>query len=137
MTKDQTRPGQAGRAKTTRRRAQARRKGWYVVIGFCCVLAAIVLLTANENFTAPWSSAAHSNNQTKTANSETAHTGTIVVQKGDLRCERAKFDNDTGAITDSFRCENENKVVLDAHGMPVPVATVHRLDTISKSFSGR
>jgi hypothetical protein len=135
MTKDQTHPGQARRAKTTRRRAQARRKSWYVVIGFCCVAAAIVLLAANENFIAPWSSAARSNSEATTANSETAHTGTIVVQKGDLRCERAKFDNDTGRITDRSNCEN--KVILDAQGVPVPVATFHRLDTISKSFSGR
>ncbi len=99
------------------------------------MFAAMILLATNADFAASWFSAASSNEEIPAANSEATHTGTIVVQSGEIRCERAKFDNDTGRITSSSSCENE--VVLDAHGLPVPVATVHRLDTISKSFSGR
>jgi hypothetical protein len=136
MTKDQTHPGQAQSAKAIRRRTQARRKRWYALVGFFCVLAVMILLATNADFAAPWFSAASSEDkEISSANSEATHTGTIVVQSGEIRCERAKFDNDTGRITNSSTCESE--VVLDAHGRPVPVATVRRLDTISKSFSGR
>jgi hypothetical protein len=46
-----------------------------------------------------------------------------------------KFDNDSGRTIDNIkRCEDN--VVLDAKNIPVPVGTLHRLDAISKSFSG-
>jgi hypothetical protein len=65
-----------------------------------------------------------------------ARIGTIILQRDDGRCEQIKFDNDSGrTIKDTVPCEN--KIVLDAHGVPVPQGTVHRLDAISKSFFGR
>jgi len=61
--------------------------------------------------------------------------GTIVIHSGDDGCEQIKFDNKTETTVNSRSpCP---KQVLDAHGVPVPQGTVHRLDAISKSFFGR
>lgn len=61
-------------------------------------------------------------------------TGIIARQVGNQECVVARFDNATGRTTGASGCTNG--VVLDAHGVPVPVGTIHRLDAISKSFSG-
>ena len=46
-------------------------------------------------------------------------------------CRQQVFDNQTGRVTQSSRpCE-------DAPGDGVPLGTIHRLNAISKSFSGR
>ena len=43
------------------------------------------------------------------------------------------FNNQTGQISDrSSQCPSD--VVLDARGMPVPIGTLHTLNSISKSF---
>ncbi len=61
--------------------------------------------------------------------------GTIEFQTDQNRCDLMKFDNDTGrTIAAPSNCQNN--VTLDAHGIPVPTGTIHRLDSISKSFSG-
>ena len=55
------------------------------------------------------------------------------MQTDENKCELMKFDNETGrTIENTARCRND--VTMDAHGAPVPVGTVHRLDAISKSF---
>lgn len=62
--------------------------------------------------------------------------GIIVQQLDGDRCKQTKFDNDSGRTIENLApCDNE--VFLDAHGIPVPQGTVHRLDAISKSFLGR
>ncbi len=61
--------------------------------------------------------------------------GSISQQTDKGRCELVKFDNYTGrTMENSKHCETT--VVRDAHGIPVPVGTVRRLDSISKSFLG-
>ena len=64
------------------------------------------------------------------------HEGHIVVMAADGdRCKQLKFDNDTGRIDqDATPCDNNNKVIFDKTGAPVPVGTVRRLDAISRSF---
>jgi hypothetical protein len=50
-------------------------------------------------------------------------------------CSTGAFDNKTGRITHSDEpCETVSR---DANGVPIPVGTMHRLDSISKAFSGR
>jgi hypothetical protein len=66
--------------------------------------------------------------------SATDQTGIIARQVGNQQCTVAHFDNATGRTTEASGCTNE--IVLDAHGIPVPIGTIHRLDAISKSFSG-
>lgn len=46
-----------------------------------------------------------------------------------------KFDNRTGRTIENER-HCENTTTLDAQGIPVPEGTIHRLDSISKSFLG-
>ena len=49
-------------------------------------------------------------------------------------CAQQVFDNQTGRMTTTPQpCQ---ATVYDSNGMPVPVGTIHRLDSISKSFSG-
>ena len=50
-------------------------------------------------------------------------------------CAQQAFDNQTGRMTSSPQpCQT---TVYDDNGVPVPVGTIHRLDSISKSFTGR
>lgn len=68
------------------------------------------------------------------ASAEEQRTGRIVLQIDPNQCRQMKFDNVTGQIgTESAPCER----ILDSHGMPVPLGTLHRLDAISKSFAHR
>lgn len=61
--------------------------------------------------------------------------GRITIERGDRKCEHLEFDNDTGQIISSSKpCVAE---VASDNGVPVPLGTMHRLDAISKSFSGR
>jgi hypothetical protein len=54
-----------------------------------------------------------------------------LVGKG---CSQQVFDNQTGRMRQSqLPCE---ATTFDSNGIPVPVGTIHRLDAISKSFSG-
>ena len=67
------------------------------------------------------------------ATAERLPTGTVA--ESDIKvCRRLRFDGDGRVFQDAVPCDNVT--VLDAHGKPVPVGTMHRLDAISKSFSG-
>jgi hypothetical protein len=50
-------------------------------------------------------------------------------------CIRQQFDNKTGRVT--RLPEACDSIERDSNGVPIPVGTIHRLDAISKSFSGR
>jgi hypothetical protein len=64
------------------------------------------------------------------------HVGKIMIKRGDQVCERLKFDNDTGQMIGSpGSCVTEADG--DAQNVPLPIGTMHRLDAISKSFSGK
>jgi hypothetical protein len=63
--------------------------------------------------------------------SEAKHRNANVVDELSHQCQ--SFDNHTGRMTLAGPCRAP---VLDSNGVPVPSGTVHRLDTISKSFSG-
>jgi hypothetical protein len=98
-------------------------------------VGAIVLLAVTTKITLPWISQAFSKSQMQPANSQEVRTGTIELQRDQGQCELLKFDNDTGrTIEDSKRCHSD--VTLDAHGVPIPMETVHRLDSIIRSFLG-
>jgi hypothetical protein len=50
-------------------------------------------------------------------------------------CAQQAFDNQTGRMTSAPQpCQT---TVYDGNGVPVPLGTIHRLDSISKSFPGR
>jgi hypothetical protein len=61
-------------------------------------------------------------------------TARITKDLGSKGCSQEAFDNKTGRMTRSPQpCD---ATTYDGNGMPVPVGTIHRLDAISKSFSG-
>ena len=125
-------------AQTARsRRRHSRRQGWYALVISFCGLATIACLIAIMEFStlAPFFTGAKS--LEPISDLRQAHTGTIVLQRDDGRCEQKKFDNDTGKIVDMASAPCEDQVINDAHGVPIPQGTVRRLDTISRAFSGR
>lgn len=62
--------------------------------------------------------------------------GTVVLKTEGDRCERMKYD-EAGRVVDQFKpCANAD-LMLDEHGRPLPVGTMHRLDAISNSFLSR
>ena len=59
--------------------------------------------------------------------------GTIVLHPAGKGCQTKTFDNRTGQISDaSGPCPNDTP--LDAKGAPIPMGTVHTMNSISKSF---
>jgi hypothetical protein len=70
-----------------------------------------------------------------TGNSSDVGVGSISQQTDKGRCELMKFDNYSGRTVENST-HRETTIVRDARGVPVPVGTVHRLDSISKSFLG-
>jgi hypothetical protein len=61
-------------------------------------------------------------------------TAKITKESDGRGCSRQVFDNQTGSMGRTQEpCEATS---YDADGAPVPVGTLHRLDAISKSFSG-
>ena len=136
-TSDNSSPGDAParRANAARlRQVRARRRRWYAVAFSVSVLAAGVWLVLGTNVPQFFVSRVASDGAATAAPVE-HRTGMIVVQTDANRCQQREFDNDTGRVLDSA-APCGSGVVLDAHGVPVPVGTVHRLGAISKSFSG-
>jgi hypothetical protein len=97
------------------------------------MFAVFIFVAISGKLTTVWSSQASAEGETQSANSESARIGVIVLQTDEDRCERMKFDNDTGRTIENFK-SCDNTVILDSHGVPVPLGTLHRLDAISRSF---
>jgi hypothetical protein len=115
-------------------RQRASRGCRHVFIGSACVCAMIIALGVTAT-TLPWLANVVSSKQPQPVDMQGMRIGTIEVQTGQDQCDLLKFDNDTGrTISESKSCHGD--VALDAHGVPVPTGTVHRLDSISKSFLG-
>ncbi|HEY6618086.1 MAG TPA: hypothetical protein VIY68_00945 [Steroidobacteraceae bacterium] len=105
-----------------------------IVISFLLASGLVAALAVFAQWGVPWLSQAISNTALNTPDVENLQIGTLTVQTDGNECELMKFDNATGrTIENTARCRKD--VTLDAHGAPVPMGTVHRLDAISKSFS--
>jgi hypothetical protein len=60
--------------------------------------------------------------------------GAIVLPPSNNKCRQIAFNNDTGKMIETSRpCET--KPVLDEKGVPVPEATIRRMDSIRQGFS--
>ena len=60
--------------------------------------------------------------------------GSIVLPATNNRCRQIAFNNDTGRMVETSRpCEN--KPALDEKGIPIPEATMRRMDSIRQTFS--
>jgi len=59
--------------------------------------------------------------------------GSIVLKAENNRCRQIAFNNDTGQMKETSKpCYD--KPVLDEKGVPVPAATIRRMDTIREVF---
>jgi len=120
----------AGVGTRTKRHRSHRR---YAVIFYICSGALVIALIAVTRIASPWLDGSRKA-ELQLPGSAKVHIGTIAEQIGDEQCALAKFDNNTGQVTKATGCKSA--AVLDARGVPVPMGTVHRLESISKSFSG-
>jgi len=60
--------------------------------------------------------------------------GAILLPPANNRCRKIAFNNDTGRMVETSRpCEK--KPALDEKGIPVPEATMRRMDSIRQGFS--
>jgi hypothetical protein len=134
MIKNYNGGGQTQSLKGASRRRSSRGRR-HVFVGSACVCAMITVLGVTANTTLPWLVNVISSKQPQPVDVQEMRIGTIEVQTGQEQCDVLKFDNDTGrTINESKSCHGN--VALDAHGVPIPMGTVHRLDSISKSFLG-
>jgi hypothetical protein len=59
--------------------------------------------------------------------------GSIVLKAENNRCRQIAFNNDTGAMKETSRPCYDKPVLVDK-GVPVPDATIRRIDTIRQGF---
>jgi hypothetical protein len=125
----------AQRAKAARSgQVRAKRQRWYALAMSFCMLIAVVWLAVGTDVPQRVYALATSH-EASDADTDGARTGKIIVQTDLDHCRQGTFDNNNGRIvSNDGPCEGD--IVLDAHGMPVPTGTIHRLNSISKSFSG-
>lgn len=122
-------------AQTAHIRVHGRRKHKQVLSRFVFASALCVSLAAIVAFSVVQLGRSGSSNGAQLDNSNDVGIGTVVRQTNREQCELVKFDNYTGrTIENSGHCEN--MVVQDARGVPIPLGTIHRLDSISRSFLG-
>jgi hypothetical protein len=60
--------------------------------------------------------------------------GSIVLPAADNKCRQIAFNNDTGRMVESNRPCSTRRAV-DEKGVPIPEATIRRLDTIRQGFA--
>lgn len=118
----------AGAAQTSRRGRQ-RRLSWIILLSLGTVAGAAVLLGLSPALFSGRSSITVTGSA-----SESAPTGAIAESDREF-CKRLRFDDAGRAFQDVVPCDGES--TRDARGQSVPAGTMHRLDAISKSFSGR
>jgi hypothetical protein len=114
----------------------SRRQGRYALVISLCALAAMAGLTTIASFSALIPLRASSEGSAPVSEPREERMGTVILHRGEDGCKEMKFDNDSGRTVENF-APCDNKLVLDAHGIPVPQGTVHRLDAINRSFLGR
>jgi hypothetical protein len=128
------RPTGTGSARPLSHRTQQRRRG---LIAGCSVLfvAALIAVAVVIATRSPKSVTALNAAPVTTTTSELdLRTAKITQDLDGKGCSQQVFDNQTGRMRQSqLPCE---ATTFDSNGVPVPVGTIHRLDAISKSFSG-
>jgi hypothetical protein len=71
-----------------------------------------------------------------THGTDESRTGKIVMQTDAGQCAQKEFDNANGHIGDDLK-QCDNQIKFDEQGRPIPMGTIHRLGSISRSFFGR
>jgi hypothetical protein len=121
-------------SRSSRKSVKQYQIGWCLTVGVGSMLALIIALIMTPNVTTAWFHSPTFNRDTESTDTGETRIGTIAVQMGDEQCALVRFNNDTGQIVKTNHCKKS--VVLDSNGVPVPMGSVHRLDSISKSFLG-
>ncbi len=122
-------------AKKAHPRSAKRSKRWYALAIVAVACAAIIYLGMNWQ---PGSGPSQwiADRPTPARDADESRIGKIVVQTNPGQCVEMKFDNTDGRFVDGLKpCDNQIK--FDQHGQPIPTGTIHRLDSISRSFFGR
>ena len=113
----------------TSRRAQSQQSKRQVIL---ISVSAAVGMVALAYFSVPFFLQKPAITATESS-SDRLPTGTIVDSDIEF-CKRLRFDDNGRVFHDVAPCDQSS--IRDARGQPVPVGTIHRLDAISKSFSG-
>jgi hypothetical protein len=118
-----------------RRRRQMQLRWPALVLAFLALAAAVYFAMATS-FWSLFPSQASSEESAQISDPKETHAGKIILKPNTGECEQMKFDNDSGRVTGDVRtCDSE--IVLDSHGVPVPMGTIHRLNAIGDSFRGK
>jgi hypothetical protein len=119
----------------TAQRTQERRRA--LILGCAILLPATLYLLAVIATKSPIPMSVPSSQLPQTAieTHDFEQTARITNASDANGCFQQQFDNKTGRMTRLQEpCET---VVRDAYGVPMPAGTIHRMDAISKAFSGR
>jgi hypothetical protein len=109
--------------------AQERRRIVIVCVGLIGVLGAAILVAVTTNL--PSSIVQPLGPRDMFGIEE--RNGSIVLKAENNRCRQIAFNNDTGLMKETSKpCFN--KPVLDDKGVPVPEATIRRMDSIRQGF---
>ena len=122
-------PADAPKAAASPSVAQERRRIVIVCIGLFVVLGAAILVAIMTNL--PSSIIQPSGPRDLFGIEE--RNGSIVLKAENNRCRQIAFNNDTGQMKETSKpCYD--KPVLDDKGVPVPSATIRRMDSIREGF---
>ena len=109
--------------------AQERRRILIVCVGLFFVLGAAILVAMMTNL----SSSIIQPLGPRDLFGIEERNGSIVLKAENNRCRQIAFNNDTGQMKETSKpCYD--KPVLDDKGMPVPSATIRRMDSIREGF---
>jgi len=109
--------------------AQERRRIVIVCVGLFVMLGAAILVAMTTDLT---SSIVHPLGPRDMFGIEERN-GSIVLKAENKRCRQIAFNNDTGQMKETSKpCYD--KPVLDDKGVPVPSATIRRMDSIREGF---
>ena len=117
----------SGRAQA-KSRSQRARWSWIAIVSLGAIAGAAVLVGHSPALFSDRSSITVTGSA-----SDSVPTGAIAESDREF-CKRLRFDDSGRAFQDVVPCDGGS--TRDARDRPVPQGTMHRLDAISKSFSG-
>jgi hypothetical protein len=121
-------PVEAPKAAASRGVAQERRRIMIVCAGLFVVLGAAILVAMTTNLP----SALQPLGPRDLFGIEERN-GSIVLKAENNRCRQIAFNNDTGAMKETSKPCYDRPAVVDK-GVPVPDATIRRIDSIRQGF---
>jgi hypothetical protein len=128
------RPAITGSAQPRPHRTQERRRGLIIGCSMLFVAALIAVAVVVATRTPKSITTLNAAPVTTTTSDLDLRTAKITQDLDGKGCSQQVFDNQTGRMRQSqLPCD---ATTFDSNGVPVPVGTIHRLDAISKSFSG-